>query len=179
MGLLTLLKSLKKTDREARMLFLGLDNSGKTTILRKLSEEDISSTAPTQGFNVKSICHEGFRLNAWDIGGQKAVRAYWQHYLDGTDILVYVVDSADLKRLEETGVELGSLMREEKLARVPVLVLANKQDLANAISSDEIAVAMDLHSIRDRKWQIQACSAKTGSGLNEAMEWALKTITSG
>ena len=70
MGLLTLLRKLKRTDKEARILVLGLDNAGKTTILRKLADEDITHTMPTQGFNIKSVIHEGFKLNVWDIGGR-------------------------------------------------------------------------------------------------------------
>ena len=70
MGLLTLLRRLKRNDREARILVLGLDNAGKTTILKKLSDEDISHIMPTQGFNIKSLLHDGFKLNVWDIGGE-------------------------------------------------------------------------------------------------------------
>ena len=55
MGLLNLLRTLKRDDKEARILVLGLDNSGKTTILKALSEEDISTIMPTQGFNIKSL----------------------------------------------------------------------------------------------------------------------------
>lgn len=69
MGLLTLLRKLKKTDKEFRILVLGLDNAGKTTALKKLADEDITQTMPTQGFNIKSVLHEGFKLNVWDIGG--------------------------------------------------------------------------------------------------------------
>ena len=69
MGLLKLLRGLKKNDKEARILVLGLDNAGKTTILKALSEEDISTIMPTQGFNIKSLTQEGFKLNVWDIGG--------------------------------------------------------------------------------------------------------------
>eukprot|EP00996_Jenningsia_fusiforme_P003103 NODE_3909_length_894_cov_40.210651_g3599_i0.p1 GENE.NODE_3909_length_894_cov_40.210651_g3599_i0~~NODE_3909_length_894_cov_40.210651_g3599_i0.p1 ORF type:complete len:179 (-),score=57.44 NODE_3909_length_894_cov_40.210651_g3599_i0:268-804(-) len=177
MGLLTLLRSLKKNEKEARLLFLGLDNSGKTTALKKLSDEDISHISPTQGFNIKSISQEGFKLNAWDIGGQKAIRSYWPNYFENTDVLVYVVDAADKKRLEETGVELNTLLEEEKLKSIPVLVLANKQDIEGALSADEVAKALNLHSIRDRSWQIQACSAKTGDGLNAGMEWAIKCMS--
>ena len=139
MGLLTLLRKLKRSDHEARILVLGLDNSGKTTILKKLSEEDISHIMPTQGFNIKSLMHEGFKLNVWDIGGQKSIRPYWRNYFDQTDALVYVIDSADRRRMEEPGVELGQLLEEEKLAAIPCLVFANKQDLMNALPPDEIA----------------------------------------
>ena len=69
MGLLTLLRKLKKTEKEFRILVLGLDNAGKTTALKKLADEDITHTMPTQGFNIKSVLHEGFKLNVWDIGG--------------------------------------------------------------------------------------------------------------
>jgi ADP-ribosylation factor-like protein 3 len=77
-----------QTDQEARILVLGLDNSGKTTILKKLSDEDITHIMPTQGFNIKSLLHDGFKLNVWDIGGQKAIRPYWRNYFDQTDALV-------------------------------------------------------------------------------------------
>ena len=88
MGLLTLLRKLKRTEKEARILVLGLDNAGKTTILKKMSEEDIDTIMPTQGFNIKSLAHDGFKLNVWDIGGQKAIRPYWKNYYEGTDALV-------------------------------------------------------------------------------------------
>merc|ERR1711998_126081 len=171
MGLLTYLRKLKKTDKEARILVLGLDNAGKTTCLKKMAEEDISHTMPTQGFNIKSVVHEGFKLNVWDIGGQKTIRPYWRNYYDATDALVYVIDSADRRRLEESGEELKSLLEEEKLAGTPLLVLANKQDLLNALSAQEVADALNLHVLRDRQWQIQACSAKSGDGLEEGMQW--------
>ena len=82
---LALARALSRRDsvgRQARILVLGLDNSGKTTILKKLSEEDISHIMPTQGFNIKSLMHEGFKLNVWDIGGQKSIRPYWRNYFD-------------------------------------------------------------------------------------------------
>jgi len=174
MGLLSILKAMKKTDQEARILVLGLDNSGKTTILKKLSDEDITHIMPTQGFNIKSLQREGVKLNMWDIGGQKTIRPYWQNYFDATDVLIYVIDSADRRRLEETGSELNDLLTQDKLSGVPVLIFSNKQDLLNSMPADEIAEKLSLTNIRDRQWQIQACSAKTGEGLQEGMEWTLQ-----
>merc|ERR1719443_2031378 len=110
MGLLSLLRRLKKDDKEARILVLGLDNAGKTTILKKLSDEDVSHIMPTQGFNIKSLIHDGFKLNVWDIGGQKTIRPYWRNYFESTDALVYVIDSSDRRRLEESGTELSELL---------------------------------------------------------------------
>ncbi|KAL7750434.1 ADP-ribosylation factor protein 3 [Sorochytrium milnesiophthora] len=180
MGLLALLRKLRRSDKEVRILLLGLDNAGKTTILKQLNSEDIAEVSPTTGFNVKSVSAHGFKMNVWDIGGQKVIRPYWKNYFESTDVLIYVIDSSDKRRLEETydathGLELNQLLEEEKLAKVPVLVFANKQDLANALPADEIATALNLHALRDRAWQIQACSGKSGDGLQEGMEWACKS----
>jgi ADP-ribosylation factor-like protein 3 len=103
---------------------------------------------------------------------------YWRNYFDSSDGLIYVIDSTDRRRLEETGCELALLLEEEKLAGVPLLVFANKQDLINALPANEIANDLDLVGIRDRQWQIQPCSAKTGEGLQEGMEWMVKAIDS-
>merc|ERR1739845_288560 len=177
MGLLSILKTIKKSEKEARILMLGLDNAGKTTVLKKLSDEDISTIMPTQGFNIKSLVHDGFKLNVWDIGGQKTIRAYWSNYFEASDALVYVIDSSDARRLEESGEELRELLAEDKLAGVPLLIFANKQDLLQAVSADEIAASLNLGDIADRTWTIQACSAKTGEGLQEGMEWMVSQCT--
>lgn len=161
---------------EVRMLLLGLDNAGKTTILKKLADEDISNITPTQGFNVKSVQSGGCQLNVWDIGGQRKIREFWHHYFEDTDILIYVIDSADQKRFEETGDELAELLEEAKLAGVPVLIFANKQDLSTAAKASDIATGLNLHTIRDRAWQIQPCSAVSGEGVKDGLDWVLKTI---
>jgi ADP-ribosylation factor-like protein 3 len=160
-----------KTELEARLIVLGLDNAGKTTILKKLSDEDITQIMPTQGFNVKSLNHGKFKLNVWDIGGQKSIRPYWRNYFETTAGVIYVIDSSDRRRLEETGVELQQLLEEEKLAAIPLLIYANKQDLLSALSVEEITQGLNLHTIRDRQWFISPCSAKDGSGLQSGLEF--------
>merc|ERR1712187_102191 len=144
MGLLSILKKMKAQEKEARILMLGLDNAGKTTILKKMSEEDISHIMPTQGFNIKSLVQDNFKLNVWDIGGQKTIRPYWSNYFESTDALVYVIDSSDRRRLEESGKELAELLAEDKLGGVTLLVFANKQDLLQATPADEISEALQL-----------------------------------
>ncbi|KAI8911116.1 ADP-ribosylation factor family-domain-containing protein [Gorgonomyces haynaldii] len=173
MGLLALLKSLRKTNKEFRILVLGLDNAGKTSLLKRLADEEIADVKPTQGFNVKTVQHQGFKLNVWDVGGQESIRAYWRNYFESTDVLIYVIDSADTRRLAETAQELEQLLRETKLNNVPLLVFANKQDLATALPGDEIATGLSLNAIRDRAWHIQPCSVKVGQGVKEGMEWAM------
>lgn len=175
MGLLDLLRKLKSTPaQEIRVLLLGLDNAGKTTILKTLAGEEVSKISPTQGFNIKSVKQDKWNLNVWDIGGQRNIRPYWKNYFENTDVLIYVVDSADRIRLEETGLELTELLEEDKLAHIPVLVFANKQDLLTAAPADEISDSLNLTSIRDRTWQIQPCSAVTCEGLEDGMKWVLK-----
>merc|ERR1711988_1493203 len=169
MGLLSLLRSLRAKDKEARILMLGLDNAGKTTILKKLGDEDCSTVQPTQGFNIKSLLSDGFKLNVWDIGGQKTIRPYWRNYFDNTDVLIYVVDSSDRQRTEEAADELAELLAEDNLALVPLLIYANKCDLINAQDPEEI---------KDRPWHVQSSSAKTGVGLVEGMQWACQNSTS-
>ncbi|KAL7489714.1 hypothetical protein ACHAW6_015399 [Cyclotella cf. meneghiniana] len=176
MGLLALLKKLNRADKESRILVLGLDNSGKTTVLKQLGGEDVSHVTPTQGFNVKSLTKNSMHLNVWDIGGQKTIRPYWRNYFDNTDALVFVIDSSDQKRIRETGSELDQLLNEEKLKGVPLLVLANKQDLLNSLSPEEIIGELRLKCIRNRPWTIQPCSARDGEGLIDGMEWALNQI---
>jgi GTPase SAR1 family protein len=100
----------------------------------------------------------------WDIGGQKAIRPYWKNYYDNTDGLVFVVDSSDEERLNECIEELNSLLVEEGLVKVPLLVYANKQDLQFALEAEEILSQLKLSEIENRTWNIQACSALTKEG---------------
>merc|ERR1711953_394460 len=179
MGLLSLLKSLRaKEPKDCRILLLGLDNAGKTTILKQLSSEDITQVTPTQGFNIKSVNTSGFKLNVWDIGGQRRLRPYWANYFENTDVLIYVVDSADVRRLQEAAEEFDDLLQEDRLAKVPCLVYANKQDLETAETSADVARELKLHKLKDRTFQIQPCSAKSGEGVKEGLEWVLKQVKS-
>jgi len=134
-----------------------------------VSLEDVSHITPTQGFNIKSVQHSGFKLNVWDIGGQKHIRPYWKNYYANTDAIVYMVDSADVQRIDEAADELTALMGEEGLAGVPTLVYANKQDLLGAKTAAELMQEMDLVQFKDRWVHVEACSAKTGEGLEQGM----------
>lgn len=159
---------------ELRILILGLDNAGKTSILKQLSQdpEGISTVVPTQGFNVKTITQDKISLVMWDIGGQATIRPYWQgYYSPDTSAIIFVIDSTDKDRMKEVEGELNTLLEEEKLTGVPMLIFANKQDLEGALSAKEISEELALVNVRDRAWQINACSAKTGEGLKEGMLW--------
>eukprot|EP01033_Poteriospumella_lacustris_P010451 gene10451-7430_t len=173
MGLLNYLRSVtfgKGPKSDMRVLILGLDNAGKSSILRKLSDEDIMTVRPTMGFQIKVLHHGDLTLNVWDVGGQQSIRPYWRNYFDDVDCLIYVIDSADRRRMDETGLELQMLLEEERLRGVPLVIFANKQDLLSALSSAELSSGLNLHAIRDRPWQIFPTSAKDGSGLQAAMD---------
>ncbi|XP_062311110.1 ADP-ribosylation factor-like protein 2 [Osmerus eperlanus] len=176
MGLLTILKKMKHKEREMRLLMLGLDNAGKTTILKKLNGEDLSTISPTLGFNIKTLEHRGFKLNMWDVGGQKSLRSYWRNYFESTDGLVWVVDSADRLRMEDCRRELACLLQEERLGGATLLVFANKQDLPGALSKETIREALGLDEILTHHWCILGCSAMTGENLLKGVDWLLDDI---
>ena len=122
--------------------------------------QDISNVTPTQGFNIKNLCHDKIKFNLWDIGGQKALRQYWSNYITGNDALVYVIDSADTDRIKEAGEELENLLGEKDLSGIPLLIYANKQDLVQALPPEKIVDLLKINEISTRKWTIIACSAK-------------------
>uniref|UniRef100_A0A803YE89 ARF like GTPase 11 n=1 Tax=Meleagris gallopavo TaxID=9103 RepID=A0A803YE89_MELGA len=121
--------------RDARVVMLGLDLAGKSTILYQLKGGQAMETCPTVGFNVEAMrtpC--GMCFNLWDVGGQPSLRASWHHYLEDTNILVFVLDSADTARLPEALAVLEETLGHPGLAEVPVLLLANKQELPGAMA---------------------------------------------
>ena len=172
---------MKEKEKEVRILILGLDNAGKTTILRKFCGESVDTIEPTLGFNIKTLEHKTYQLNVWDVGGQKTIRSYWRNYFERTDGLIWVVDSADRARLEVCRTELNNLLAQEKLAGASLLIFANKQDVQGALSADEIAAALGLKdnaSFENRHWSIRGCSAMTGEGLVEGMDWMVDDVAS-
>ncbi|KAK9728055.1 ADP-ribosylation factor-like protein 2 [Basidiobolus ranarum] len=178
MGLLTILKKNRQKEKEMRLLMLGLDNAGKTTILKRINGENIDMISPTLGFNIKTLEHSGYKLNIWDVGGQKSIRSYWRNYFEQTDGLIWVVDSADRLRIQDCKNELAALLKEERLSGATLLVLANKQDLAGALSELEIRRALELDSIQAHHWAILSCSAVTGENLLTGMDWIVNDIAS-
>ncbi len=180
MGLLTILKKVKQKEQELRILILGLDNAGKTTVMKRVSGEDIHEISPTVGFNIKSLEYNGYTLNLWDVGGQKSIRTYWRNYFEQTDGIIWVVDSVDRWRMEECRAQLHDLLGQEKLAGASLLVFANKQDLGGALSYQEIASVLQLQeeAMAGHHWSIHGCSAYTGKGLQQGFDWLVSDIGS-
>nr|ABK25650.1 unknown [Picea sitchensis] len=179
MGLLSIIRKVKKKEKEMRILMVGLDNAGKTTIVMRINGEDTSSISPTLGFNIKTIEYKSYRLNIWDVGGQKTIRSYWRNYFEQTDGLVWVVDSSDLRRLDDCKEELHNLLKEERLSGSSLLILANKQDIQGALRPADIAKVLNLEAMdNSRHWQIVGCSAYTGEGLLAGFDWLVGDIAS-
>ena len=162
--------------QEMRILMVGLDAAGKTTILYKLKLGEIVTTIPTIGFNVETVEYKNISFTVWDVGGQDKIRPLWRHYYQNTQGLIFVVDSNDKDRVGEAHDELHRMLSEDELREAVVLVFANKQDLPNAMSVAEVTDKLGLHSLRNRKWYIQATCATSGEGLFEGLDWLSANI---
>ncbi|XP_049849495.1 uncharacterized protein LOC126319853 [Schistocerca gregaria] len=163
---------------EVRVLMVGLDAAGKTTILYRLKLGEVITTIPTIGFNVETVEYKNITFHVWDVGGQDRLRPLWRRYYDGADGVIYVVDSNDRNRINDTKKEFLSLLSIPEMANAAVLVFANKQDLAHAYSVAEITEIMQIYSIPQRKWHVQACCAVDASGLYEGLDWLSSAISS-
>merc|ERR1711874_378032 len=160
--------------KEMRILMVGLDAAGKTTILYKLKLGEIVTTIPTIGFNVETVEYKNISFTVWDVGGQDKIRPLWRHYFQNTQGLIFVVDSNDRERIDgDNGAkdELHRMLAEDELRDAVLLIFANKQDLPNAMSASELTDKLGLNELRNRRWYIQATCAVQGNGLYEGLDW--------
>merc|ERR1719454_1019553 len=149
---------------EMRILMVGLDAAGKTTILYKLKLGEAITTIPTIGFNVETVEYKNIRFTVWDIGGQDRIRRLWRHYYAGTHAVIFVVDSTDRDRIQDARDELAILLQDDEMRDAVLLVFANKQDLPNAMDTSEVSKGLGLAELRSRRWYIQSTCAVTGKG---------------
>ncbi|KFH49064.1 ADP-ribosylation factor-like protein-like protein [Hapsidospora chrysogenum ATCC 11550] len=179
--MLSILRKARLKDKEMRILMLGLDNAGKTTIVKKIMGEDINTVSPTLGFIIKTIDYDGWVIDptgalSWDVGGQKTLRSYWRNYFEKTDALIWVVDATDRLRIEDCRDELHGLLQEE-VRTIPrailLLVFANKTDVEGCMDEKEILSALELASIRTHRWHVLRCSAMTGRNLKQGLAWVV------
>ncbi|PON74673.1 Small GTP-binding domain containing protein [Parasponia andersonii] len=160
-----------------RIVMVGLDASGKTTILFKLKLGEVVTTVPTIGFNVEAIEYKDISFTVWDVGGQDKIRPLWKHYFQNTQGLIFVVDSNDKERILEARNELHRILTENELSNASLLVYANKKDLPNAMSVTEMTDKLGLHSLHHRHWYVQYTSATSGEGLYEGLDWLFNNIS--
>uniref|UniRef100_A0AC35TTG1 ADP-ribosylation factor-like protein 1 n=1 Tax=Rhabditophanes sp. KR3021 TaxID=114890 RepID=A0AC35TTG1_9BILA len=174
-GMMSYFRSLFGS-RELRILILGLDGAGKTTILYRLQVGEVVTTIPTIGFNVEQVTYNNLKFQVWDLGGQTSIRPYWRCYYSNTDAIIYVVDSSDKDRVGISKQELLSMLEEEELKNAVLMVLANKCDIAGALTEVDVFNALGLANIKNRTLQIFKTSASNGTGLNDAMEWLANNL---
>ncbi|THV87447.1 ARF/SAR superfamily, partial [Aureobasidium pullulans] len=177
-GYLSTLSRLVWAKKEIRILILGLDNAGKTTLLYRLKIGEVVTTIPTIGFNVESVNYKNLNFNVWDLGGQTSIRPYWRCYYANTAAVIFVIDSTDVDRLSTAADELSAMLNEEELRDAALLVFANKQDQPGAKGAGDISEALRLGELKDRNWTIVACSAIDGRGVSEGMDWMVQTVQS-
>jgi ADP-ribosylation factor-like protein 1 len=163
--------------KEVRILILGLDGAGKTTILYRLQMGEVITTIPTIGFNVETVSYKNIKFQVWDLGGQTSIRPYWRCYYANTDAVIYVIDSQDRERIGTSKEELMSMLKEEELKDAALLVFANKQDMPGAMSVTEVSDFLGLTELKMRTWTIFKCSAKSGEGLTEGLDWLVNIVS--
>merc|ERR1712178_284404 len=164
--------------QEMRILMVGLDAAGKTTILYKLKLGEVVTTIPTVGFNVETVEYRNISFTVWDVGGQDKIRKLWRYYYQNTQGVIFVVDSNDRDRIQDARDELAHILAEDEMRDAELLVLANKQDLPNSMSAAEIIEKLGLQCMRARQWYVQSTCATSGDGLYEGLDWMSRTLSS-
>lgn len=167
MGLSTMIRKIKRKRSELKMLILGLDNSGKTTILHKQFGLAAECLPPTFGYRIHSIQHGPWSLLFLDVGGQQSFRKYWTNYYEGLDGLVYVFDLTDSRPVSP---HLEDILNDHFLCDVPILVLGNKLDLCNSVERTKCDFVSELKSPNVK---FTTCSAVSGENLEDGFWWLI------
>lgn len=163
--------------KKAKIIMIGLDAAGKTTILNKLKLGEIITTIPTIGFNVKTVEYKNISFTEWDVGGPAEFRNFMTQYYPNTTGLVFVVDSNDRDHIALARDEFYQVINNTALSNLPLLVFANKQDLPDVMSPAEIVKELGLFALRSRTWSIQACASFfSNDGLYEGFDWLAQEV---
>ena len=160
-----------------KILILGIQNAGKTSILYRLSIGQFVRTTPTIGSNLEEINYQNVKMQAWDLGGQEKMRSVWDVYYLNSDAIIYVIDSNDFENFEESKNQFYLLLKNEALKNAVLLIFANKQDLITSKKIPDLIQIYDFDKIKDHIWHIQPCSALTGEGLEVGIKWLSDQLT--
>jgi len=161
--------------QEMELTLVGLQNSGKTTLVNVIATGSFNEDMiPTVGFNMKKVTKGNVSIKLWDIGGQQRFRSMWERYCRGVNAIVFVVDGADSENFENAKKELHDLISKPQLQGIPLLVLGNKNDLPECVSSEKLAEVMKLEDIQGREVASYSISAKNNVNIDKVLEWLIK-----
>ena len=166
-----------KSRNNLKIIILGMQNAGKTTILYRLSLGQLVKTTPTIGSNVEELTYNNVKFQAWDLGGQESTRSVWDVYYMNTDAVVYVIDSQDDEYFEESKSQFHKLILNPTLKNATILIFANKQDLPGAKDINKLVQDYEFFKIKNHMWHIQPCSALNGEGLVTGIKWLSEQLT--
>ncbi len=160
----------KKTKVEGRIVLIGLDGAGKTTILKRLIEGKFVQTEPTVGIKTEEVKIGNVEFKIWDLGGQRSVRDFWESYLKSSDVIILVVDAADQQRLDELKEEFWKLENKGYFEKKLLFVIANKQDIDGCMTGYDIVRALELDKLKYFNCQVCETSALTSENIRETFE---------
>ena len=161
--------------KDVRISIIGLEASGKTSLLYQMKEGKFIKTIPTLGFNVEQIVFNNFRFNLWDIGVRSQI-SLWKKYNEYCDGIIFVIDSNDKESFQNVREALKLCLNDEQLKNAAFLIFANKQDLNDATPPNELINILEIEKIQNRKWFVQGSSAINGQGIKEGLDWLSKAI---
>ncbi|XP_042613503.1 ADP-ribosylation factor-like protein 13B isoform X2 [Cyprinus carpio] len=179
------LKRWREPARKVTLVMVGLDNAGKTATVRGIQGENPLDVAPTVGFSKVDLKQGKFEVTIFDLGGGKRIRGIWKNYYSESYGVVFVVDSSDVQRIQETRDTMAEVLRHPRIAGKPVLVLANKQDQDGALAEADIIETLSLEKLVNENkclCQIEPCSAMLGYGkkvdksIKIGLNWLLNNI---
>lgn len=176
-------KKLQRSNKRAKIAWVGLDHAGKTSLVHFLMTGEVNTPnlPVTIGINVDKFyfeTDEKIEIAIWDLAGQAIYRdLLWNNYLENVNGLIFVIDSAAPDRFDEAKDELWTrFLKNQNFEPIPILILANKQDLPEAVESGIIAQKLNLHTVKSHSYSIMPCSAKSGQNVQEAMTWLVDRI---
>lgn len=169
-------QTLGLSKQKVQILVVGLDNSGKTTLLNKLRPQNKSESkevAPTIGFTVESFKKESLSFTCFDMSGQSKYRSLWEQYYGDVQGIIWVIDSTDKLRLCVVKDEIETMMRHKDVdgVKFPILFCANKSDIPNGLSVVDCVEGLELDKNVDKPWHMVSTNALTGGGLDSAIAW--------
>ena len=163
--------------KEVLINMVGMNSSGKNTILYQLKTGKKLNNIPQPGIKVETFDYKGFNFKVCDVGLVKKIRVLWKQYYQNADGLIFVIDSNDRDRIDDAAEYLKEILEEEELKNCCVLVMANKQDLNGAMTPNEVIEKLEMGKLKGREWLVQGTSAINGQGVKEGLDWMVDVFS--